>query len=137
MSSYHDAYGLADAETWLANALAERDAGTSCHFAIRESADGVHGVIGFEDIGTPDGQAMIGYWVSTPATGRGLATRAVRDALAWAQANPQIKLVWAIVAEPNAASRRVLEANRFHISRNSEPGFAGDPQLIYERPLNA
>jgi RimJ/RimL family protein N-acetyltransferase len=137
MSWYHDAYGPEDAESWLRQALAGRDAGTSCHFAICDSTSTLRGVIGFEDLTGPGGQAMIGYWVATPATGRGLGTSAVGDALSWARTNTQLALVWAIVAEAKVPSRRVLEANRFCSVRVDKHNISGDPQLIYELSLLA
>ena len=135
MSWYHDSYGPEDAESWLCRALAGRDAGTSCHFAICDSTALLRGLIGFEDITGPGGQAMIGYWVATPAAGRGLGTSAVGDALSWASTNTQLALVWAIVAEANVPSRRVLEANGFCSVRSAEPNVSGDSQVIYELPV--
>jgi RimJ/RimL family protein N-acetyltransferase len=75
--------------------------------------------------------------VATPATGRGLGTSAVGDALSWARTNTQLALVWAIVAEANVPSRRVLEANRFCSVRVDKHNISGDPQLIYELSLLA
>lgn len=136
MSWYTDAYALDDARTWLEHALPERDAGRSAHFAVDEDATLV-GVIGFEDIGSPPGSAMIGYWLATPATGRGTGKRAIRDALSWARRHTDLRLVWAIVAEPNTASRRVLEANGFQVARTADTSHSGDAQLIYELSLGA
>ena len=135
MSWYHEGYGVEDADSWLEQSLAGRNAGTSCHFAICDSDATLCGVIGFEDITDPAGRAMIGYWIRTPETGRGLGTSAVREALTWARATTQLTLVWAIVAEPNGASRRVLERNGFHPVSSAEANVSGDPQLMYELPL--
>lgn len=136
MSWYHDAYGVADAESWLRFTSTEQAAGRCQHFAICDDEAGLVGVIGFEDI-TEDGRAMIGYWIATPSTGRGLGTRAIRDALDWARAETQIDMVWAIVAEPNAASRRVLERNGFRLARVADDkSVSGDQQLIYELSLS-
>jgi ribosomal-protein-serine acetyltransferase len=132
MSWYHDAYGPADAESWLEFASKQQAAGACQHFAICDEKGVVVGVLGFEDIGE-HGRAMIGYWIATPSTGRGLGTQAIRDALDWARKEARIETVWAIVAEANAASRRVLERNGFQFARFSpQPSVAGDRQLIYE-----
>src|SRR5262245_6870012 len=81
---YSDSYSLADAETWIQHTLAARTEGTGFHFAICSPDDSLVGVIGLEEV-TTGGRAMLGYWMATPATGRGFGTRAVSDALTWAQ----------------------------------------------------
>jgi RimJ/RimL family protein N-acetyltransferase len=135
MSWYHDRYGPADAESWLRFASTEQARGACQHFAICDAESALVGLIGFEDI-AEDGRAMIGYWIATPATGRGLGTRAVREAIEWGRKEPRIGTVWAVVAEPNRASQRVLERNGFQATHfSTEPSVAGDRQWIYELPL--
>lgn len=133
---YNDSYGLADAETWIQHTLAARTEGTGIHFAICAPDGSLVGVIGLEGI-TAGGRAMLGYWLATPATGRGWGTRAVSDAVTWAQSQPQIVVIWALVAEANMASRRVLEANRFQVTGTRERDERGDVPLIYEFRLRA
>ena len=82
MAWYHDAYGLSDSERWLQQAMTDRAAGSSCHFAISAPDGRLVGILGFEDIGAPPGRAMIGYWIATPATGRGLGTGIAADRFA-------------------------------------------------------
>lgn len=137
MSWYHDAYGLVDAESWLQDAIAARATGNSQHFAICDADGRLVGVLGFENIGAPPGRAMIGYWIATPATRRGLGTRAVRDAVAWARTHLGHTVVWAVVAAPNVASRHVLEANGFRAVRPGDANVQGDAQVIYELALHA
>jgi len=137
MSWYHESYRLEHAEEWLHQALIDRDAGMSHHFALCDLDGQLVGILGFEDIGKPQDQAMIGYWLATPSTGRGLGTAAIREATRWAQAHLQLNTIWAVVAEPNAASRRVLELNEFHRVRDAEPSHYGDRQMIYERQVRA
>jgi len=95
----------------------------------------VVGVVGVEDVNADVGRAMIGYWLATPATGRGLATRAVADVLQWARNETDIRTVWAMAAERNVASRRVLEANGFREVGSRGTDERGDTQLLYEIPL--
>jgi len=136
MEWYHDAYGLVDAEDWIQHALAARTEGTDFHFAVCEPDDShVVGVVGVEDVNADVGRAMIGYWLATPATGRGLATRAVADVLQWARNETDIRTVWATAAERNVASRRVLEANGFREVGSRGTDERGDTQLLYEIPL--
>jgi RimJ/RimL family protein N-acetyltransferase len=137
MSWYHDTYRLEHADEWLLQTRSEREAGVSHHFGICEQDGGLVGVLGFEDIGRPDRSAMIGYWIATPSTGRGLGTAAIREALTWAREHLGVDMIWAIVATPNVASRRVLESNGFTYARDAEPTPHGDPQLIYELALTA
>jgi RimJ/RimL family protein N-acetyltransferase len=78
---------------------------------------------------------MLGYWVETPACGRGVASRSVAQALSWARADPRIQVVWAMVAEGNAASRRVVEKHGFSIAGRRPLDERGDVPLIYETSL--
>jgi ribosomal-protein-serine acetyltransferase len=133
---YSDSYNLADAETWIQHTLAVRTQGTGFHFAICSQDNSLIGVIGLEEV-TVSGRAMLGYWVATPATGQGFGTRAVSDALAWAQSQQQIDVVWALVAEANTASRRVLEANGFRVTGTREWVERGDVPFIYEIELRS
>jgi 8-oxo-dGTP diphosphatase len=53
--------------------------------------------------------AVLGYWVGRPFWRRGIATAAVRLALAWGWAHlPALQAVTAVVAAPNVASSAVL-----------------------------
>jgi len=100
------------------------------------AADGFAGGIGLHT-DRENRSAMIGYWIATYAAGRGIGKQAIRDALSWARRHTDIRLVWAIVAEPNVMSRRVLEANGFQVARKTAESHTGDPQLIYELALGA
>lgn len=57
--------------------------------------------------------ASTGYWVSQPATGRGLATAAVREMLEIAFTRLGLHRVQAETLLHNAGSQRVLERNGF------------------------
>ena len=136
MEWYHDAYGLADAENWIQYTLTARAEGTDFHFVVCESEESpVIGVVGVEDVNADTGRAMIGYWLATPDTGRGLATRAVAAVLEWARSETDIRTVWAGVAAPNIASRRVLEANGFRDLGTRGTDERGVAQLLYEIEL--
>lgn len=56
---------------------------------------------------------MIGYGVAASRRGRGVATRAVAELLAWARGDRRVSTVTAETSIHNAASQRVLEANGF------------------------
>jgi ribosomal-protein-serine acetyltransferase len=134
---YHDGYSLADAEAWLQRSLTEQGAGTGFHFAICREDGTLVGVTSLEDVSESAGRAMLGYWVATPATGRGAATRAVGQVLAWARVHTAIRIVWALVAEGNARSRGVLEANGFHVAASREGPAESDAELVYEIELKS
>ena len=133
---YRDAYGVSDAQRWIELALDARADGTGFHFAICDTTGSFVGVISLEGV-TEAGRSMLGYWIATPATGRGIGRRAVADILAWARENSRIRVVWALVAESNQRSRRVLEANGFAIVDVRPADERGDTPLVYEVELRA
>ncbi len=81
------------------------------------SADGqwVVGAMGFK-APPQDGLVEIGYNVAPAWQGRGVASAAVRQLLALAAEQPALRMVRAETAADNAASRRVLEKNGFHLA---------------------
>jgi RimJ/RimL family protein N-acetyltransferase len=134
---YRDSYSTADAEAWVQHAVAGHAAGTDLHFAVCNTDGKLVGVLGLEGVSEEIGRAMIGYWLATPATGRGLGTRAVAEAVAWARGQPRIRVLWALVAEQNQRSRHVLEVNGFHVGGTRELDERGDVPLVYELDLSA
>lgn len=131
---YQPTYSPKDAIEWVRRSCAQHDAQTAFHFAICDDAGDLIGAISLEDVDTRNGTAMLGYWVATPATGRGAATSAIGSLLAWAEAHTGIRYVWALIAADNAASRRVAEANGIRLaSEASQP--ANPKHLRYEVTL--
>ncbi len=126
MSWYSDDYDMDAATAWIEASLASAAAGSGYEFAVLDGNNAVVGVIGLEGIGEQSGRAMMGYWLATPMAGRQLGRGAVALALAWARTKPGLRTVWALVADANLASRRVLEIN----------GFRGDAALLYEVELH-
>lgn len=111
MPWYQPTYAPNDAAEWVMRSCAQHEAESSYHFAICDDSAHLIGVISLEGVDTRTGLAMLGYWVATPATGRGAATAAIGQVMAWAAAHTAIRRVWALIAPDNAASRRVAEAN--------------------------
>jgi len=132
---YRDEYSLADAESWIQQTLASAAAGTGFHFAIMDANGRLVGVISIEDVNRESGRGMLGYWMATQATGRGLGRQAIDQVVAWARNNTAIATLWAIVADANVASRRVLEVNGFRSAEMRGRDERGDLQLIYELEL--
>jgi hypothetical protein len=54
----------------------------------------------------------------------------------WARRRPALRTIWAVVAEPNRASRRVLEVNGFRLVGTRGVDERGDAALIYELELS-
>ncbi len=92
---------------------------------VCDLADGLAvGGIGFKGWPDPDGQVEIGYGIAAPRQGRGIATDAVRAAIALATAHGARALV-ADTDPDNAASQRVLARTGFV---RWEPPRAADEQ---------
>jgi RimJ/RimL family protein N-acetyltransferase len=134
---YQDSYSLAHAEAWIQHVAATAAAGTGFHFAILDAREDLVGVIGLEDVRSDSGRAMLGYWIATHATGRGLGRRAVEQVVAWVRARGDVTTIWALVAEANLASRRILELNDFRVASTGGPDERGDVVLTYELRLPA
>jgi len=131
MPWYRDDYDEKAARHWIEGALTSAEAGAAIQFAISHGEELV-GVLGIEDIDLHTGRAMIGYWVATPAAGRGVGRRAIALALTWARVRPELRTVWAVVADANLASRRVLEVNQFRLVGERGIDERGDRALLYE-----
>jgi RimJ/RimL family protein N-acetyltransferase len=117
--------------------VASHAARTDFHFAVSDNDGQLAGVLSLESVSEETGRAMLGYWLATPATGRGLGTRAVAEALDWARGQSRLQVIWALVAETNEHSRRVLEANGFRVIGTREQDERGDVPLVYEVELRA
>ena len=131
-----DNYDIASAKTWIDASLANAAAGVGFEFVIVDESDAIVGVVGLEDMTEHSDRAMIGYWVATPAAGRGIGRQAVEQAIAWARTQPQLRVVWAVVADANVASRRVLAVNHFRLVATRGIDERGDAALIYELDLH-
>ena len=89
-------------------------AGTAATFAVCNAAEphtllGMVGLHNIELAGDPGGLAEIGYWLSTPARGQGLMSRAVRLLSAWGVDELGLARIDWVAAVGNCASRNVVE----------------------------
>jgi len=99
--------------TTIAHALADREVGRSLPLAIRLEDKGVTRIVGRLNLsgiirGAFD-SASLGYWVDDAVSGRGIATAAVRSAIAVAFGGLGLHRIQAEVKVGNDASARVLE----------------------------
>lgn len=136
MAWYRDDYDVQAARGWIEDALANAAGRTGVQFAISDGEHDLVGVVGFEGTSDQPGRAMIGYWLATRAAGRGVGRRAIALALIWARAQPGLRVVWAVVADANLASRRVLEVNQFRFVGPRGIDERGDLALLYELELH-
>src|SRR6185436_14518023 len=105
----HEDYTLAEAEAWVALQTKAFPAGEMFEFVIVDGAGRFLGGCGINQIDDDNRRANVGYWVRTPAARRGVATAAVREAVAWARASTELKRLEILVAIGNVASLRVAE----------------------------
>lgn len=118
----------------LAALLAEQDAGT-CHFHVLvvEDDDDEKIVGRFNLVDVADGSAELGYRLAEKATGRGLATAAVREVCAFAADRYGLDRMWATTTADNVRSQAVLERAGF--VRTAEIEANGRLEFRYEWTL--
>lgn len=125
-----DAY-FAEFDARLAALLAEQHAGV-CFFHVLVEGDGeIVGRVNLVDV--MDGAADLGYRIAERAAGRGLATTAVRQALALAARSYGLHTVRAETTVENAGSRAVLARTGFVPA--GETTLNGLPALRFTRAL--
>ncbi|GAO12271.1 putative acetyltransferase [Streptomyces lydicamycinicus] len=111
--------------------LAEQAAGV-CYFHVLVGAEGeVLGRVNLMDVA--EGSAELGYRIAERATGRGLATRAVRAVCDLAATGYGLTSLYAVTTLDNGASRAVLARSGFTVVGESRR--CGRPGLSYRRSL--
>ncbi|MFI6938726.1 GNAT family N-acetyltransferase [Streptomyces sp. NPDC050418] len=111
--------------------LAEQEAG-ECHFHVLVDTDGaILGRVNLVDVA--DGEAELGYRIAKAASGRGLATDAVRQVCALAAERYGLRTLRAVTTTDNGASRAVLARTGFvatgEIVIGDQPGTAYRKEL--------
>ncbi|GAA3865639.1 GNAT family N-acetyltransferase [Streptomyces sedi] len=91
--------------------LAFQDAGTDHFHVVLDRAGAVWARVNVTEVG--GGSAELGYRVAEAATGRGVATGAVREVCRRAGAEYGLRELRAVAAWDNVASRRVLARTGF------------------------
>ena len=86
--------------------LAEQDAGVGAYYVLVDDDGAVLGRFNLVFVG--DGVAQVGYRVAQQATGRGVATAAVRDLCLLASSRHGVSTLRAATSHENVASQRVL-----------------------------
>jgi RimJ/RimL family protein N-acetyltransferase len=70
--------------------------------------------------------------ISPDLHGKGLASEALRAAMAWADANIAARQSWCMIAPQNIASQKIAE--RIGYSRVASAHYKGEEVLTYLRP---
>jgi ribosomal-protein-alanine N-acetyltransferase len=110
-----DDYFTADGQrAVIADALARHQQGSALPHVILDESGRVAGRITLNDIlRGPCQWCSMGYWLSAAATGRGLATTAVREVIDVAFGDLGLHRIQAGTQLHNVSSQRVLERNGF------------------------
>ena len=128
-------YGRDDALGWIAASELERQAGTAIDWLAVDERDEVVASIAVQHIRADEGLAEVGYWVAAPARGRGIATRGVRLASAWALGELGLRELELMAHEDNAASQGVARAAGYtHTGETDVPpreGLAPGRYLVF------
>jgi RimJ/RimL family protein N-acetyltransferase len=101
-------YPRGEAARYVAESIALREAGTKFVFAVVDAAGAVLGSVLLRDVDLPRGRGELGFWIGTPYWGKGLATAAGSQALAFAFNELGLRLAEAVCLETNTASLAVL-----------------------------
>ena len=131
-------YRRADALAWIAGSELELDAGISIHWVAVDREDRLLASVSLMEIDREAATGEIGYWVARQARGRGIATRAVRLACAWAASELGLTTLEIVVHEDNAPSLRVARAAGFtQAGERAVPPREGLPEgryVVYHWP---
>lgn len=130
----HPGYSLAESRGWLKTIKSEWDKGLSYAFAIRDRrTDEFLGGCGLNRI-DENPMMNLGYWIKTPAAGRGIATEATRALAQFGFDYLGLIRIEIVMSVRNHASRRVAEKAGGHfegtlLSRLFLHGEAHDARL--------
>jgi RimJ/RimL family protein N-acetyltransferase len=100
---------MAEAEEWVRSRAALRAEGVEYDFVIVDESGRFLGACGVNQINRVHRFGNLGYWVRTSATGRGVATEAVRQATRFAFAEADLVRLEIVCAVGNTRSQRVAE----------------------------
>lgn len=107
----HAAYALADSVAWIEFTQEAWDAGREFPLGVFDAASGqVIGGTGVNQINKPSRMGNVGYWVSTPHTGRGVARAAARHAAELGFGTLALTRLEILALHHNFASQRVAES---------------------------
>jgi RimJ/RimL family protein N-acetyltransferase len=100
---------LDEGRRWIEAQVSAFAARKAFEFVISARDGRFLGGCGLNQIDEENHRANLGYWVRSSATGRGVATAAVRQLAQWAFDNTALVRLEVVVSTENAASLRVAE----------------------------
>jgi RimJ/RimL family protein N-acetyltransferase len=123
------------AEVFVRRVEAGRAAGTDYAFAV--VVDGtLVGACGLHGVGGTPRRAELGYWIGRPYWGRGYASAAARQAVAWGFSELGLDEVQSSCLERNPASRRVLGKTGFRpvgVGRHPHSKWGPEDRFLFFR----
>ena len=105
----HQGYSIDETRSWLGVQVPAFQQRTTFEFAIVAEDGRYLGGCGLNQIDALNQRANLGYWVRSSATGKGIATAAVRLLREWGFAHTELMRLEVLIAVSNTASRRVAE----------------------------
>ncbi len=105
----HPGYSIEESHSWLEAQVPAFQQDTSFEFAIVSGDGGYLGGCGLNQIDQANNRANLGYWVRSSATGRGVATAAVKRVRNWGFEHTALVRLELVIAVGNFASHRVAE----------------------------
>jgi ribosomal-protein-serine acetyltransferase len=105
----HPQYSVAESVEWIRSRAPLAAQGLEYTFAIVDGEGRYLGGCGINQLNSIHRFGNLGYWVRTSATGRGVATEAVRQLAAFAFRDTDLHRLEIVVAVGNDRSQRVAE----------------------------
>jgi RimJ/RimL family protein N-acetyltransferase len=128
----HAQYSMAEATEWIASRAPLAAEGREYTFAIIGADGRFLGACGINQINRIHRFANVGYWVRTSATGRGVATAALRQLAEFAFRTTDLVRLEVVCAVGNDRSQRVAER-----AGAVREGVLRDRLLLHGRPVDA
>jgi len=105
----HAGLTVDQARTWIEAQVAAFESCNAFEFAIMAADGRFLGNCGVNQIDPVRRRGNLAYWVRTSATGRGVATTAIKQVVRWVFENTDLSKLEAVISTGNAASIRAAE----------------------------
>lgn len=132
-------YSMSDGEKFLAENKIDFEDGNTVRFAIVEKeTDRLMGGIKIFSLKSPESE--IGYWLAQEFWGKGYGAEVLKSTIEWIKLAADVEMLFALTANDNKGSRRILEKVGF-VHRGSPPeehakcGHGVDCSEYYVLPL--
>lgn len=99
-------YDTQAAQAFVEMALARRAAGSAYEFGVFDRAGRLMGSVGLNALDPDNRRCNLGYWIASPFTGRGIATRGARAVAEFGFLTLDLARIEIVAAVGNTASRR-------------------------------